>query len=119
MEGRWRPIYGYLSCVPKCFGRAGVGVKWPNDLDRGITTMNALVQSQCTLAIKIGSSRAGVRDIANQFCVYCMVGDAVCAAVRFLRCVTVVNTNLAVSDLSATPLLQFHRHAGVEGPRRS
>ena len=64
-EDHGREMEAYLRLPLLCakvFWQGRVGVKWPNDLDRGITTMNALVQSQCTLASN-GSSRAGVRTL--------------------------------------------------------
>ena len=67
--------------------------------------MNALVQSQCTLAIKWLKPRRG-KDIANQFCVYCMVVMQFVRLSGFALC-DCGEHNLAVSDLSATPLLQF------------
>ena len=84
-EDHGREMEAYLRLPLLCakvFWQGRVGVKWPNDLDRGITTMNALVQSQCTLAIKWLKPRRG-KDIANQFLCLLYGGDAVCAAVRF------------------------------------
>ena len=107
-EGHGREMEAYLRLPLLCakvFWQGRVGVKWPNDLDRGITTMNALVQSQCTLAIKWLKPRRG-KDIANQFCVYCMVVMQFVRLSGFALC-DCGEHNLAVSDLSATPLLQF------------
>ena len=108
MRDHGREMEAYLRLPLLCakvFWQGRVGVKWPNDLDRGITTMNALVQSQCTLAIKWLKPRRG-KDIANQFCVYCMVVMQFVRLSGFALCDCGEN-NLAVSDLSATPLLQF------------
>ena len=107
-EDHGREMEAYLRLPLLCakvFWQGRVGVKWPNDLDRGITTMNALVQSQCTLAIKWLKPRRG-KDIANQFCVYCMVVMQFVRLSGFALC-DCGEHNLAVSDLSATPLLQF------------
>ena len=107
-EDHGREMEAYLRLPLLCakvFWQGRVGVKWPNDLDRGITTLNALVQSQCTLAIKWLKPRRG-KDIANQFCVYCMVVMQFVRLSGFALC-DCGEHNLAVSDLSATPLLQF------------
>ena len=47
-EDHGREMEAYLRLPLLCakvFWQGRVGVKWPNDLDRGITTLNALVQS--------------------------------------------------------------------------
>ena len=107
-EDHGREMEAYLKLPLLCakvFWQGRVRVKWPNDLTRGITTLNALVQSQCAMAIKWLKPRAG-QDMAKQFCVYCMV------VMQFVRLSGFAlrdcgESNLAVSELSETPLLQF------------
>ena len=79
--------------------------------------MNALVQSQCTLAIKWLKPRRG-KDIANQFCVYCMVVMQFVRLSGFALC-DCGEHNLAVSRFVSNTAAAVHRHAGVERPRRS
>ena len=105
-HGREMEVYQRLPLLcAKVFWQGRVGVKWPNDLDRGVTTMNALVQSQCTMAIKWLQPRKG-QDIANQFCVYCMVVMQFVRLSGFALC-DCGEHNLAVAEMSDTPMLQF------------
>ena len=108
-EDHGREMEAYLKLPLLCakvFWQGRVRVKWPNDLTRGITTLNALVQIQCTMAIKWLQPRTG-QDMAKQFCVYCMV------VMQFLRLSGFAlrdcgeSNFFAVSELSETPLLQF------------